>query len=135
MVLKGSHLGAVALTATLTAGTVGAAYWYFKNRKLEFLKVARVKKIIIYPIKSIVGIEVPYTRCTVEGPEYELLKDRSMLIVRGDYFVSQREVPSLALIKISYENGKITLTADGMDPLTIDAVDPQAASKPAMAVR
>lgn len=135
MTLKSTQIVAAALTATVTVGTMSAAYWYLKTKAQEFVKVARVKKIIIYPIKSIVGIEIPYTHCTVEGPVYDLLKDRSMMIVKGDYFVSQREEPPLSLINLSYDNGRITLTADEMDPLIIDAVDPVAASKPAMAVR
>uniref|UniRef100_V5GH08 Putative conserved secreted protein n=1 Tax=Ixodes ricinus TaxID=34613 RepID=V5GH08_IXORI len=123
----GTHVGVLALTATFVAGTVGVTYWWLRNR---FLKVARVKSIVIYPIKSIMGLEIPYAHCSIEGLVYGAIKDRSMMLAAGECVVSMREEPSLALIHLSHEDGKLTLTADAMDPLIVDAAaDPDAHTK------
>lgn len=135
MTAASPQIGVLALTATLVVGTVGATLWWLKNRSAKYLKVAKVKRIFIYPIKSIMGLEITTAHCTVEGPVYDLLKDRTMMLVKGDYFVSQREEPSLALVQMTYKDGKLTLTADAMKPLVVDAVDPDASSKPYFMVK
>ncbi|CAN8020501.1 unnamed protein product [Ixodes persulcatus] len=128
----GTPLGVLALTATFVAGTVGVTYWWLRKR---FLKVARVKSIVIYPIKSIVGLEIPYAYCTIEGLVYGSIKDRSMMLAAGECLVSLRDEPTLALIRLSHEEGKLTLTADAMDPLIVDAADPDAHSKTSFTVK
>ncbi|KAL1420276.1 hypothetical protein MTO96_024492 [Rhipicephalus appendiculatus] len=70
----------------------------------------------LYSAEAIAGIEVPYADCIVTGLVYEGLKDRFMLIVKGDNFISMREEPRLGLIKMSFDNGKLILTADGHPP-------------------
>uniref|UniRef100_A0A6B0V9J2 Putative mitochondrial amidoxime reducing component 2 n=1 Tax=Ixodes ricinus TaxID=34613 RepID=A0A6B0V9J2_IXORI len=128
----GTPLGVLALTATFVAGTVGVTYWWLRKR---LLKVARVKSIVIYPIKSIVGLEIPYAYCTIEGLVYGSIKDRSMMLATGECLVSLRDEPTLALIRLSHEEGKLTLTADAMDPLIVDAADPDAHSKTSFTVK
>lgn len=76
MTAASPQIGVLALTATLVVGTVGATLWWLKNRSAKYLKVAKVKRIFIYPIKSIMGLEITTAHCTVEGPVYDLLKDR-----------------------------------------------------------
>ncbi|KAG0421834.1 hypothetical protein HPB47_002290 [Ixodes persulcatus] len=122
----GTPLGVLALTATFVAGTVGVTYWWLRKR---FLKVARVKSIVIYPIKSIVGLEIPYAYCTIEGLVYGSIKDSG----RVPRVLARRA--TLALIRLSHEEGKLTLTADAMDPLIVDAADPDAHSKTSFTVK
>uniref|UniRef100_A0A147BH27 Putative mitochondrial amidoxime reducing component 2 n=1 Tax=Ixodes ricinus TaxID=34613 RepID=A0A147BH27_IXORI len=129
----GTHVGVLALTATFVAGIVGVTYWWLRNR---FLKVARVKSIVIYPVKSIMGLEIPYAHCSIAGLVYGAIKDRSMMLAAGECVVSMREEPSLALIHLSHEDGKLTLTADAMDPLVVDAAaDPDAHTKASFTVK
>lgn len=126
--------------ATAAVGGVAAAATIIllrnrANSRNNFVPVGRVANIFIYPIKAIAGIEVPYADCNVTGLVYEGLKDRFMLIVEGDNFISMREEPRLSLIKTSFDNGKLTLTANGHPPLVIDACDLEELSKPSFTVR
>ncbi|XP_065307936.1 mitochondrial amidoxime-reducing component 1-like isoform X1 [Dermacentor albipictus] len=138
-VLRAPHVSTIALATAAASGVAAAATFLLLRhraaRKNNFVPVGRVANIFIYPIKAIAGIEVPYADCVVTGPVYEGLRDRFMLIVKGDNFISMREEPRLGLIKTSFENGKLTLMADGHPPLVIDACDPDELSKPSFTVR
>ncbi|KAH6948643.1 hypothetical protein HPB50_025592 [Hyalomma asiaticum] len=62
---------------------------------------------------------------------------RHMLVVKGDSFVSMREEPRLGMIRVTFNEDtlKLTLTADGYPPLTVDACDPEEHSKPSFTVK
>src|ERR1041384_5894725 len=82
---------------------------------------ARITGLNIYPVKSCRGIPLESARVTPTG----LAHDRHWMLVRPNgRFVTQRELPRMALIgaKVS-EGGVLTLTAPGMPALT---VSPQA---------
>lgn len=132
-------MSTIALATAAVGGVATAAtiilLRHRANSRNNFVPVGRVANIFIYPIKAIAGIEVPYADCIVTGLVYEGLKDRFMLIVEGDNFISMREEPRLSLIKTSFYNGKLTLTANGHPPLVIDACDPEEQSKPSFTVR
>ncbi|XP_049267310.1 mitochondrial amidoxime reducing component 2 [Rhipicephalus sanguineus] len=133
-ILRAPQIGAIALTATVAGGAIAAASYIWLKRKAaanNFVPVARLVNITIYPIKSLPGIEVPYADCTVAGPVYKGLKDRQMLLVKDDYFVSMREEPRLGTIKVVFDEDKLalTLTANGYPPLVIDLHDTEDQSK------
>uniref|UniRef100_G3MLK8 MOSC domain-containing protein n=1 Tax=Amblyomma maculatum TaxID=34609 RepID=G3MLK8_AMBMU len=136
-----SPLGTVALAATVAGGAIAAVYYFWLKRKVSanntFVPVARLVAITIYPIKSIPGIEVPYADCTVAGPVYKGLKDRQLLLVKDDYFVSMREEPRLGMIKACFEEDALTLTltATGYPPLVLDISEPKEENKPSFSVR
>lgn len=139
-ILRAHQLGAIALTATVVGGAVAAASYMWLKRKSaasNFVCVARLVNITIYPIKSIAGIEVPYADCTVAGPVYKGLKDRQMLLVKDDYFVSMREEPRLGTIRVNFDEDKLTLTltASGYPSLVIDLRDAEEQSKSSLTVR
>ncbi|KAL3248747.1 hypothetical protein MRX96_017830 [Rhipicephalus microplus] len=65
--------------ATVAGGAIAAASYVWLKRKVaasNFVPVAYLVNITIYPIKSLPGVEVPYADCTVAGPVYKGLKDR-----------------------------------------------------------
>uniref|UniRef100_A0A131YZ91 Molybdopterin cofactor sulfurase n=1 Tax=Rhipicephalus appendiculatus TaxID=34631 RepID=A0A131YZ91_RHIAP len=139
-IMRATQLGAIALTATVAGGAIAAASYIWLKRKAaanNFVPVARLVNITIYPIKSLPGIEVPYADCTVAGPVYKGLKDRQMLLVKDDYFVSMREEPRLGTIKVVFDEDKValTLTANGYPPLAIDLHDTEDQSKSSFTVR
>ncbi|XP_064458568.1 mitochondrial amidoxime reducing component 2-like [Ornithodoros turicata] len=125
---------AVAIVATTTLVT-GAILWWLRHKAKKFVPVARVKKIFIYPVKSLQGIQVPYVHCISEGPTFEDLRDRCMMIVEDDFFVSQREEPSLAVVRLAYKDGTINVSAEGMPDISFPALDPDACSKERKTVR
>nr|XP_037269340.1 mitochondrial amidoxime reducing component 2-like isoform X1 [Rhipicephalus microplus] len=139
-ILRAPQLGVIALTATVAGGAIAAASYVWLKRKVaasNFVPVAYLVNITIYPIKSLPGVEVPYADCTVAGPVYKGLKDRQMLLVKEDYFVSMREEPCLGTINVAFDEDKLTLTltANGYPPLVIDMQDTEDQRKSSFTVR
>ncbi|XP_037517059.1 mitochondrial amidoxime-reducing component 1 [Rhipicephalus sanguineus] len=134
-------LNNIALTAAVVGGAVGvAAYFWLRRRATaagHFVPVGHLANISIHPIKSLAGVDVSYADCTVAGPAYKGLKDRQILVVKGDSFVSMREEPRLGMIRVAFDEAKLalTLTADGYPPLTVDACDPEEQRKPSFTVK
>lgn len=139
--LKMSQLNTVTLAATVLGGMVAATVYLWLRRgsagSKHFVPVGRLANIVIHPIKSLTGVDVPYADCTVAGPVYKGLRDRHMLIVKGDYFVSMREEPRLGMIRVAFDEDKLTLTltVEGYPALVINACDPEEQTKPSFTVR
>ncbi|MBX3283183.1 MAG: MOSC domain-containing protein [Acidobacteria bacterium] len=76
-----------------------------------------LSEINIYPIKSLRGI-------TLQKAEFDdrgLCNDRRwMLVDENDRFVTQRELPSLALIDVSLDERGLTVGCDGFGSLRVD---------------
>jgi uncharacterized protein YcbX len=70
----------------------------------------------IYPVKSMAGIELDEAVLTAEGFEH----DRRFMVVREEgVFVTQRDVPKLALIRTELQNGNIRLSRPGFGEVTV----------------
>jgi uncharacterized protein YcbX len=79
-------------------------------------RMITVASLIYYPIKSCRGIEVQATNVERMGLE----GDRRMMVVTPQgRFLTQREYPKLALVGPFLSNDKLTLSAPGMQALTI----------------
>jgi uncharacterized protein YcbX len=76
-----------------------------------------VTSLTIYPVKSCAGIRVDRFRCLREGPEW----DREWMITGKENrtFVTQREVPKLALIQPELDDKELRLTAANTAPVAI----------------
>lgn len=71
----------------------------------------RVARLFIYPIKSCAGVEVTEALLTETG--FDL--DRSWMVVEdGGMFVTQRDLPRMALIRPQIKGDEIILRAPGM---------------------
>ena len=78
--------------------------------------VIRVTGLYVYPIKSCGGLTLERTQLEARGPVY----DRRWMIVDGHgTFVSQRELPRLALIQPSFAGDMLALTAPAMPPIAV----------------
>jgi len=75
-----------------------------------------LSQLIIYPIKSCRGHQVDDWKVERAGLE----DDRRMMVVtpEGD-FLTQRDLPKLALVTPSISGGELTLSAPGMDTLSL----------------
>lgn len=72
---------------------------------------ATIEELWVYPVKSCAGIQLPEAELTDTG----LLYDRAWMVVDSDgEFVSQRELPRMALIQPSFKMGQLMLRAPGM---------------------
>jgi uncharacterized protein len=66
----------------------------------------RVSQLFIYPIKSLGGISLSSTTVTDRGFQY----DRQwMLVDTNNRFLSQREIPAMALLQVALEAGHLRI--------------------------
>jgi uncharacterized protein YcbX len=77
---------------------------------------ARVSQLWIYPVKSCAGVEVPEVLLTETGLEF----DRAWMVVDAQsQFLTQRELPRMALIRPQLKHFEMVLRAPGMLALHI----------------
>lgn len=77
---------------------------------------AVISRLFVYPVKSCAGVEVEEALLTEAGLEF----DRAWMVVdeRGD-FLTQRELPRMALVKPQLKHYEMVLRAPGMLALHI----------------
>jgi uncharacterized protein len=76
-----------------------------------------ISDLFVYPVKSCAGLRMQEVSIVPTGFAF----DRNWMVVDADgNFVTQREYPTLALVKPQL-NGGITLSAPGMAPLQVSA--------------
>lgn len=77
---------------------------------------AIISRLYVYPVKSCAGIEVQQSLLTETGLEF----DRAWMVVDGSGdFLTQRELPRMALIKPQLKHFEMVLRAPGMLALHI----------------
>ncbi|HZG24006.1 MAG TPA: MOSC N-terminal beta barrel domain-containing protein [Chitinophagaceae bacterium] len=64
-----------------------------------------VSSLHIYPVKSLAGITVPEARLTDRGFEYDR---RWILVDDNNQFLTQREIPGMALVKVEIQKETMT---------------------------
>ncbi|ESP03080.1 hypothetical protein LOTGIDRAFT_212579 [Lottia gigantea] len=98
---------------------VFAGYLRWKRSK-DFVKVGTIECVYCFPIKSCSGMKVQQAECSKLGIRVHGVTDRHYLVIQpnGD-FITQRQEPKMALIKVTAIHGEIQLTADGMSSLNI----------------
>jgi uncharacterized protein YcbX len=82
----------------------------------------RISRLFIYPVKSCAGIELQEAVLTETGLDL----DRAWMVVDGEgEFVTQRELPRMALIRPQLKHHDVVLRAPGMLALhlSIDSVE------------
>jgi uncharacterized protein YcbX len=78
--------------------------------------MATLAELNVYPVKSCRGISLEAARVTATG----LADDRHWMLVRPDgRFVTQRELPRLALVGTAVDAAGLHLEAAGMPPLSV----------------
>ena len=72
---------------------------------------ATIARLFVYPVKSCAGVELPEVLLTETGLEF----DRAWMVVdaQGE-FVTQRELPRMALIRPQMKHTEVVLRAPGM---------------------
>ncbi|MEP6720942.1 MAG: MOSC N-terminal beta barrel domain-containing protein [Variovorax sp.] len=77
---------------------------------------ATIARLFVYPIKSCAGVELPEALLTETGLEF----DRAWMVVdANNEFVTQRELPRMALIRPQLKHLEMVLRAPGMLALHI----------------
>jgi uncharacterized protein YcbX len=83
---------------------------------------ARIARLFVYPVKSCAGIELPEAVLAETGLDL----DRAWMVVdEAGEFVTQRELPRMALVRPEFKRGEVVLRAPGMLALhlQVDAVE------------
>jgi uncharacterized protein YcbX len=93
---------------------------------------ARVSSLHCYPLKSARGIELEEARLTSAGIDQDR---RWMAVTPAGRFLTQRELPALALVRPSLSSAGLLLTATGHPPLAVPATDTAHTDATARAVR
>lgn len=76
-----------------------------------------ISSLTIYPVKSLAGISLHSAALTNQGLEF----DRQWMVVdKSGHFVSQRELPSMALIKTALTADKLQLSRADLGSVEID---------------
>ncbi|SDP57937.1 hypothetical protein SAMN05216303_105189 [Rhodoferax sp. OV413] len=77
---------------------------------------ATITRLFVYPIKSCAGVELPQATLTETGLEF----DRAWMVVDAQgVFVTQRELPRMALVQPELKTFEMVLRAPGMLALHI----------------
>ena len=85
---------------------------------------ARIASLHLYPVKGCRGIDVPDATVAVTGLARDGVADREWMIVDGDgRFVTQREHPRLALVRVGLAEGALEVATPDAPPLRIRASD------------
>jgi uncharacterized protein YcbX len=80
------------------------------------MQSAEITGLTIYPVKSMKGIPVESARLTPQGLEH----DRRFMVVRANgRFVTQRDLPRLALVQTRLSVDGVELSMNGRAPVTI----------------
>lgn len=105
--------------ASLTALLVGyIGYSVFKSRK--YVLKSKVRKLMLYPIKSLPGVEVDHLEVEKNCLKYKNFLDRSFVLVdHENRFITLRTEPTLAKIKMTLVDDHIQLDAPNMPTLRI----------------
>ena len=98
------------------------------------MTAALLASINVYPVKSCRGIAVTRARIAARGLALDdkalPAGDREWMIVDGDgRFITQREVPSLALVEIAIDHGALILSLRGAGAIEIPPADPLDAAR------
>ena len=82
----------------------------------DFDVQGRIARLFVYPVKSCAGVELPEALLTETGLEF----DRAWMVIdEAGEFVSQRELPRMALIRPQMKSSEMVLRAPGMLALHI----------------
>ena len=80
-------------------------WWKRRNRFIaptNWRKVGEISELLIYPVKSIGPIKLEQMECTILGPKFGWLRDRTLMVTNLDgVFVTARQQPRMLLVKNS----------------------------------
>uniref|UniRef100_A0A0K0FNP2 MOSC domain-containing protein n=1 Tax=Strongyloides venezuelensis TaxID=75913 RepID=A0A0K0FNP2_STRVS len=80
------------------------------SEELNFVKIGKIGKLFIYPVKSMKGISVPYIECNKTGASYNYIRDRSFMVVdrKTSLYIGGGKERKLTLIQPSMDYDSLT---------------------------
>lgn len=99
----------IVLTTTLVS-TAFLAYYFIKRSfsyAKDYVKVGKVGKLVVYPIKSCKGVEVDQVLVTNTGVQYGKFRDRAWVVIdKDETMLNLAKTPQLITIKTSFEGDR-----------------------------
>ena len=106
---------------TLLVGYVG----YVALTAKKYVYRSKIAKLVIYPIKSLPGVQVDHLDILPSWCKYKNFRDRSWILLDdSNRMITLRNEPLLSKIIITLLEDEIRLEADGMPPIKIPNQQP-----------
>jgi uncharacterized protein YcbX len=85
---------------------------------------ARIASLHVYPVKGCRGVAPSSVTVATTGLAIDGIGDREWMVTdRAGRFLTQRELPRLALIETAVSDGALTLSVPDVPPLALDRAD------------
>ncbi|KAL9953905.1 hypothetical protein ACROYT_G041378 [Oculina patagonica] len=111
-----SHSRLWAISLPLSMPVLAFAYYWWKQRQINYEQVGYVSGLFIYPVKSCAGISLETANCLTAGIQF----DRHWVVVdQDDKFITSVEKPVLSQVKPHFEDEMLCLNAPDMDTLRV----------------
>ncbi len=95
-----------------------------------------ISALTLYPIKSCAGIPLQAAVVTQQGLSFSGVCDREWMVVNSDgFFLTQRECPTMALVRPQLEGKQLILEAPGVTSLVISIATATPASNSTLQVQ
>lgn len=112
-----------ALATLTTAGLFGYKYYTWRSTT-TWVKVGKVDKLFVYPLKCGKAKDVTYGQFNCLGLVSAVYKDRTFMVINEDATsVSLKDFPRLVLVELLFEDGSLKYRAQDMDDLCIEDKD------------
>ncbi|XP_067128160.1 uncharacterized protein [Centruroides vittatus] len=109
--------------ALTTVLITSVAILMFKKWRNRCRKIGRLSKIILYPVKSMAGLEVQQAVCKATGLEFGQIRDRMWMLVKSSgNFLNPIDEPRLVSIQTTIEGDQLVIEATGMKQLRIGII-------------
>lgn len=103
-----AHSLPIVLTTLFSSALL--VYYFIKKSfayAKEYVKVGKIRKLVIHPIKSCKGVEVDQVTITSTGVKYGPFRDRAWVAIDSDgKMLNLMKAPQLITIKTSFEDGR-----------------------------
>ena len=106
---------------TLVVGYIGYAALTAK----KYVRRSKITKLLIYPIKSLPGVEVDHLEITSSYCRYKNFRDRSWILLDdANQMITLRSEPKMAKVQITLLEDAIRLQAEGMPSIDVPVDQP-----------
>ncbi|KAK6183641.1 hypothetical protein SNE40_011077 [Patella caerulea] len=113
-----AHIFTSLASLALTKYLFGVLARWKRSKSFEY--VGQVSAVCCYPVKSCGGFQVEAGECSRLGVKVQEVRDRHWMVIKsnGD-FLTQRQDPKMALIRVDYQGNNLQIKADGMPVLNV----------------
>lgn len=105
-----AHSYPMPVIVTTLLSTALVVYFFIKRNysyAKDYVKVGKVQKLVVHPIKSCKGVEVDQLTITSTGVKYGAFRDRAWVAIDKDgKMLNLMRAPQLVMIKTSFEDDR-----------------------------